>query len=120
MKKNKGENNIINNIIKILILLIGIAIQVLVFVFLYSATNQLSSYLRIIFVTIQFLSVIYIIYKDQNPAYKIVWIILLMFMPIAGFVAYLLWGNNKSPKHIKEEINKDKKKTKKYYHNMKK
>ena len=113
MKKNKGENNIINNIIKLIILLIGIIIQIVVFLFLYSATNKLSDYGRIIFVTIQFLSVIYIIYKDQNDAYKIVWIILLMFLPIAGFVAYLLWGNNKSPKHIKEEINKNDNKTKK-------
>ena len=113
MKKNKGENNIINNIIKLIILLIGIIIQIVVFLFLYSATNQLSNYGRIIFTVIQFLSVIYIIYKDQNAAYKIVWIILLMFLPIAGFVAYLLWGNNKSPKYIKEEINKNDNKTKK-------
>lgn len=113
MKKNKGENNIINNIIKLIILLIGIIIQIVVFLFLYSATNQLSNYGRIIFTVIQFLSVIYIIYKDQNAAYKIVWIILLMFLPIAGFVAYLLWGNNKSPKYIKEEINKNHNKTKK-------
>ena len=113
MKKNKGENNIINNIIKLLILLIGIIIQIVVFLFLYSATNKLSDYGRIIFTVIQFLSVIYIIYKDQNAAYKIVWIILLMFLPIAGFVAYLLWGNNKSPKYIKEEINKNHNKTKK-------
>lgn len=113
MKKNKGENNIINNIIKLIILLIGIIIQIVVFLFLYSATNKLSDYGRIIFTVIQFLSVIYIIYKDQNAAYKIVWIILLMFLPIAGFVAYLLWGNNKSPKYIKEEINKNHNKTKK-------
>lgn len=113
MKKNKGENNIINNIIKLIILLIGIIIQIVVFLFLYSATNKLSDYGRIIFTVIQFLSVIYIIYKDQNAAYKIVWIILLMFLPIAGFVAYLLWGNNKSPKYIKEEINKNDNKTKK-------
>lgn len=113
MKKNKGENNIINNIIKLIILLIGIIIQIVVFIFLYSATNKLSDYGRIIFTVIQFLSVIYIIYKDQNAAYKIVWIILLMFLPIAGFVAYLLWGNNKSPKYIKEEINKNHNKTKK-------
>ncbi len=111
MKKNKGENNIINNIIKLIILLVGIIIQIVVFLFLYSATNQLSNYGRIIFTVIQFLSVIYIIYKDQNAAYKIVWIILLMFLPIAGFVAYLLWGNNKSPKYIKEEINKNDNKT---------
>ena len=113
MKKNKGENSTINNVIKIIILLFAIAIQIVLFLFLFGATSTLSDYAQIIFEIIKFVSVIYIIYKDQNAAYKIVWIILLMFMPIAGFVAYLLWGNNKSPKHIKEEIRKDKHKVKK-------
>lgn len=113
MKKNKGENSIINNIIKIIILLFAIAIQIILFIFLFGATSTLSNYAQIIFEIIKFLSVIYIIYKDQNAAYKIVWIILLLFMPIAGFVAYLFWGNNKSPKHIKEKINNDTNKSKK-------
>ena len=109
MKKNKGENNIINNIIKILILLLAIILQIIVLIFLYGATSTLSEYAKIIFQIIKFTSVLYIIYKNQNPAYKIVWIILMMFLPIAGFVVYLLWGNNKTPKKIKTKITEEKK-----------
>ena len=109
MKKNNGENNIINNIIKILILLLIIILQIIVLIFLYGATSTLSEYAKIIFQIIKFTSVLYIIYKNQNPAYKIVWIILMMFLPIAGFVVYLLWGNNKTPKKIKTKITEEKK-----------
>ena len=87
MKKNKGENSIINNILKIIIILIGILLQILIFFFLYGATNTLQEYTTITYEIIKFISVIYIIYKRQNPAYKIIWIILLMFMPVVGFVA---------------------------------
>ena len=112
MKKNKGENNIINNIIKITIILIGIIIQVLSFFFLYGATSTLREYTTITFEIIKFISVIYIIYKRQNPAYKIIWIILLMFMPIVGFVVYMLWGNNKTPQRVKRKIKEEREQSK--------
>lgn len=108
MKKNKGENNIINNIIKILILCLGVALQIILLLFLFGATNTLAGYAKISFEVIKFISVIYIIYKNQNPAYKIIWIILLMFLPVAGFVAYILWGNNKTPKRIKKILKEEK------------
>ena len=111
MRKNKGENNIINNIIKILILFIGIVLQVLALIFLFGTTSQLSSYYQIIFEILKFTSIIYIVYKNQNPAYKIIWIILMMFLPIAGFVAYILWGNNKTGEKIKLKIKNQTKKS---------
>ena len=104
MRKNKGENNIINNIIKILILFIGVALQIIILIFLFGATTTLSNYAKITFETIKFISIIYIVYKTQNPAYKIIWIILMMFLPVAGFVAYILWGNNKTSKRLKQKI----------------
>lgn len=107
MKKNKGENNIINNIIKIIILILAAALQIVLLIFLYGATNTLSKYAEVAFELIKFISVIYIIYKVQNPAYKIIWIIVLMFLPIGGFVAYILWGNNKTPKKTKEKLKKE-------------
>lgn len=112
MKKNKGENNLINNIIKIIIILLAILLQLIIFFFLYGATTTLSEYATVIYEIIKFVSVIYIIYKKQNPAYKIIWIIFLMFMPITGFVAYMLWGNNKTPKKLKNKIIEEQKQSK--------
>lgn len=108
MKKNKGENST-NNLLKLTIILLAVVIQILIFIFLYGATTTLKDYARIVFDIIQFVSVIYIIYKRQNPAYKIIWIIFLMFMPITGLVAYLLWGNNKTPKSMKKKMLEERK-----------
>ena len=109
MKKNKGENNLINNLLKLLIIILAAILQIIIFLFIYGATSTLSEYAKILFEVIKFTSVIYIIYKRQNPAYKIIWIIFLMFMPITGFVAYLLWGNNKTPKSMIKKIEKERK-----------
>ena len=112
MKKNIGEN-IINNLIKLIILLIGLILQIFFIVFIYGATNTIANYAEIIFEIIKFLSIIYIIYKPVNESYKIIWIILLMFMPILGFTAYMLWGNNKTPKKLKQKILRERKKSQK-------
>ncbi|MBP3921087.1 MAG: cardiolipin synthase [Bacilli bacterium] len=106
MKKNKGENVFINNLIKLIILVLGLILQILVIIFLYGATNSLATYATYIFEIIKFTSIIYIIYKPINASYKIIWIILLMFMPILGFVAYMLWGNNRTPKKLRKKLNK--------------
>lgn len=112
MKKNIGEN-IINNLIKLIILLIGLILQFFFIFFIYGATNTLATYAEIIFEIIKFVSIIYIIYKPVNETYKIIWIILLMFAPILGFTAYMLWGNNGTPKKLKKKIKIEKEKTKK-------
>ena len=108
MKKNKGENDN-NNLLKLTIIFLAVLLQILIFFFLYGATTTLKDYARIVFDIIQFVSIIYIIYKRQNAAYKIIWIIFLMFMPITGLVAYLLWGNNKTPKSMKRKMIEEKK-----------
>jgi len=112
MKKNIGEN-IINNLIKLIILLIGLILQIIFIFFLYGATNTLANYANIIFEIVKFISIIYIIYKPVNESYKIIWIILLMFVPVLGFTAYMLWGNNGTPKQLKKKIQKERKKAKK-------
>lgn len=112
MKKNIGEN-IINNLIKLIILLIGLILQFFFIFFIYGATNTLATYAEIIFEIIKFVSIIYIIYKPVNETYKIIWIILLMFAPILGFTAYMLWGNNGTPKKLKKKIKIEKEKSKK-------
>lgn len=106
MKKNKGENNIINILLKLIVLILGLILQIVVIVFLYGATSGIAFYGEFIFEIIKFVSIIYIIYKPINASYKIIWIILLMFMPVFGFVAYMLWGNNKVSKKLKVKLSK--------------
>ncbi len=54
--------------------------------------------------------VLYIICKDDNPSYKIVWIILIMLLPIFGGLLYLFAGNKKPSKHMHHRIRATKEK----------
>ena len=108
MKKNKGENNFINNLLKLIILLAGLILQILIIFLLLGATATVNEYAEIIFELLKITFVLYIIYKPQNDAYKIIWLILILFLPILGITSYLLWGNNRMSKKKQRIINQEK------------
>ena len=41
--------------------------------------------------------VIWLVAKDDNPSYKITWIILIMTLPVVGWFFYLKFGNKTLP-----------------------
>lgn len=115
MKKNKGENTIINNVIKLIIIIICSILQFITFILLYGATSTLMNYATIIFELIKFITIIYIIYKNQDSNYKMIWIILIMFLPVIGLLTYIIWGNTKISKKNKNKTLSETKKIKKYF-----
>ncbi len=44
---------------------------------------------------------IYIMDKNENPSYKLVWVVLIMAMPIFGGLIYALFGGQKVPKALR-------------------
>lgn len=53
------------------------------------------------FGVLSILIVLYLIGSDDNPAYKIGWIILIMALPLLGGLLYLLMGNKRPSKPLK-------------------
>lgn len=56
----------------------------------------LSDTARIFYLGFNFLSILMVIWlvrKEDNPSYKISWIILIYSIPLLGGIFYLLWGN---------------------------
>lgn len=51
--------------------------------------------------------VLFIINKQDNPSYKLVWIIFLLIFPILGAVIYLLFGNKKPSKKMRKQLNRE-------------
>lgn len=71
--------------------------------FLLSVVSILSAYSRFINHILNLLSifmVIYIMNKDENPSYKLAWIVVIMLVPIFGGLLYLLFGGQKVPKAL--------------------
>ncbi len=75
-------------------------------VFLISIILQLSSFGPFVYVSLEVLSiliVIWIMVKNINPIYKLAWCVLILLVPLTGGVFYLLWGNKRLPKRVKEK-----------------
>lgn len=61
-------------------------------------------YYNIVFYTLSALMALWIINRNDNPAYKIAWIVLIMLLPLAGGVLYLLFGKNRTTKKMQISI----------------
>ncbi len=67
-----------------------------------------SMWISLFFSLLSFAIVMYIVCKDDNPSYKIVWIILIMLSPILGAPLYLFAGNKKPSKSMHRRISSTK------------
>lgn len=110
--KKNGEKKVIVTIFKIAAVVMLFTIQVLIMLLLYSTTITIYNYARFLFDIIKIISVLYLLYRHDTAAYKVSWILFIMFFPVVGLVAYLLWGNTKLKKKRKEELNKVQEETK--------
>lgn len=101
-KKRKGEKNIFVTILKIIIVVLLFLIQIVGMLLLYTTAHAIYMYARVIYDIAKVITVLYIIYHHDSAAYKISWIIFIMFIPIVGILAYILWGRSKM--RLKKEL----------------
>src|SRR5574344_361006 len=100
--KRKGEKNIFVTAFKIIIMILLFLLQIVGMLILYKTTKAVYVYARIIYNIGQVVTVLYIIYHHDSAAYKISWIIFIMFVPIVGILSYVLWGRSKL--RLKKEL----------------
>lgn len=112
--KQKGEKNKLVTAIKIVSLILVIFIQIVVFWFIYVATADIFHNVRTIFVITQAIVILTILYRHDISNYKISWILLIMFMPIAGILLYVFWGNSRLDLKHRLELSKINDETKEY------
>ncbi len=105
-KNKKGEKNIFVTFLKVILVAIFCFIEIAIVVFLYSATRNIYVYAHIAFEFIKLITVLYLLYRHDSGAYKISWIIFIMFLPVVGIVAFYLWGNSKMNKNMHNEYDR--------------
>lgn len=91
------------SILKHKIFIIGILILVQL-LFLFTTLFILSEYFVVInflLLLLSFVVSLYIYNSNDNPSYKMTWIILIMSVPILGGFVYLLFGGQKVPKELR-------------------
>lgn len=99
--KNNGEKNILVTLFKIVMFVGLVVLQLLFFNYIYSYAKDVYIYANSLFELFRVVAVLYIIYKHDNPAFKISWLIFIMITPVIGLILYFSFGNAKLPKKIK-------------------
>lgn len=97
---------------RIFITAVSVIIQ---FVWLVILFNKLTSHYALVNGILTFLSigiVLIIISKDENPSFKIGWLVLIMATPVFGSVLYLTSGDKKPSRKLRAILNKEHKRWK--------
>lgn len=91
---------------RIIIAAIMILLQiVLVISVVYSLSEQVVWF----YYLLEFLAIlltVYIVNDNINPSFKLSWIIFILFVPLVGVTAYLLWGGRRVMPHFKRRMKK--------------
>lgn len=89
-------------VLKSRLVLVGIAIlvQMLWSLLFLERLTSYSIFINLFFRIVSVGILLYLIRKDENSAYKIAWIILVMGVPLLGGVLYLMIGNKKPSKRL--------------------
>ena len=78
-----------------IVVVIGLALQILLFLFTYLYFGEHSSLLTIIYQIIGLLIVLWLIKNSRSFSYDLPWLIIILLFPIIGSLLYLIIGNNK-------------------------
>ena len=78
---------------RVIITVLLILVQLVWIVFALVKLTEFVSWITTVFTILSILVVLYIIGKDDNSAYKIGWIVLIMALPLFGGLFYLFYGD---------------------------
>lgn len=87
---------------KIVIMGVLIIIQLSVFLGLVFYLSEYFIQIYVLLITLSVLMSIYLVNKDDNPTYKLTWVLLIMALPVFGGLIYLLFGGQKVPKELRK------------------
>ena len=89
---------------RITITLLLILVQVAWIASLYLRLTEYAAWLNSVMVVISVLIILFLVRKDENPAYTIAWMALIGIMPVFGGLMYLFWGNKRPSRRMRRRM----------------
>lgn len=86
-------------------LMLIVQISLLVTLILYFSQSVFYVYLSLN--VLSFFVVVAIMSNDENPSYKLTWIIAILIFPLTGGVFYMLFGNKRMPSKLRKRIDSE-------------
>lgn len=89
---------------RLIITLIALCVQAIwiynIFIFLAPHAIWIDAILRML----AFLFVLYVVSQKNEGAYKILWLIIILTLPVFGSIMYIFWGDKKTSKPLDNKI----------------
>lgn len=96
------------------IFIVSILLQLFIYAGIYMFFYEYIGYFYILFLLLSFITIIELLNDEQNPMFKISWILLILSFPIFGIITYILLNNQLLIKEVKKRIKRNKKIDKNY------
>lgn len=97
----KHLNKILN---RIMITMVLVLLEVLWLGYMFMRLTNYAAWINLGLTILSCVMVLRIVYRDENPAYKIVWIVLISMSPLLGGMMYLFLGNKRPSKKMRTRI----------------
>ncbi len=99
--KNNKKNN--SGFLRLMIVTVSVILQLVLLAFLVMILRQNYIYIFLFFQFAGLIYALYLISKGYGSAYVVAWIIIILMLPVFGYLLYLLWGKSPvSPKKNRE------------------
>ena len=89
---------------RLFIVAVLILLQLFLLLFALVELGTRQYWVSIAFKILSFLMVLCILPREDNPSYKISWIILIMAVPLVGGIFYLMFGMKRNSRHMARQI----------------
>lgn len=90
---------------RLFIVLLMLVVQIALLVTLLMYFSQSVFYVYLSLNLLSFMAVIGVVSNNENPSYKLTWIIAILIFPLTGGVFYLLFGNRRMPAKLQKRLN---------------
>ena len=96
------------------VVLIGLSLQILLFLFTYLYLGDHVTVLNFLYKMIGLLIVLWLIKNSKSYAYSLPWIVIILLFPLVGTLLYLILGYNKRTSRTLKRIKASENRSRKY------
>lgn len=89
---------------RLFFIILAVLTQLIWLVILVRKLYEISAYVSFVMSIISFVAVLILVNRRINPAYKLVWTIIILSFPILGAVIYFLFGKSRVAKKLLREF----------------
>ena len=89
---------------KITITFLLILIELVWLASLYLRLTEYAAWLNGVMTSLSVLIILFLVRKDENPAYTIAWMALIGITPVFGGLMYLFWGNKRPSRRMRRRM----------------